>query len=148
MEYLSLRNVGIACGVGFLGYCVYFDHKRRSHPTYKERVKARREAEQRERDSEEEIVLPPAHDKKALEKFFVTEVEKGEELIQAGDYDRAVKHLSYAVVLCPQPQQLLAYMKESLPVQAYLKLVKYLEVANERVNEAFNKSRLSEEDVE
>lgn len=148
MEYLSLRNIGIACGVGFLGYCVYFDHKRRSDPAYKEKVKARRELERLQRESEEEIELPPANDQKALEKFFVSEVEKGEELIQAGDYDRAVKHLSYAVVLCPQPQQLLAYMKESLPAPAYLKLVKYLEVANERVNEAFKKSSLAEEDVE
>lgn len=148
MEYLTFRNVGLACGLGFLGYCVYFDHKRRSHPTYKDRVRARRELERTKQETEDDIVLPPASDKRALEKFFVTEVEKGEELIQAGDYDRAVKHLSYAVVLCPQPQELLRYMKESLPPQAYVKLVKYLEVANEKVNEAFKKSSLAEEDVE
>lgn len=34
------KSVAIAGGLGlaFVGYCVYFDHKRRSHPDYRKRV--------------------------------------------------------------------------------------------------------------
>lgn len=146
----SYQKIGVSFGVGFLAYCLYFDYKRRSHPDYQARVRARRELERHEKELKDEVVpdLPPSHDKAALEKFFITEIETGEELIQAGDFDRAVKHLSYAVVLCPQPQQLLAYMKESLPASAYKKLVECLPAVNERVNEAFKKSSLTEDDVE
>lgn len=147
-SYLTVEKIGIACGVGFLAYCLYFDHKRRHEPDYKEKVRARREQERRARESEDEIELPPVDDKEAIEKFFVKEIEIGEELIQAGEVDRAVKHLSYAVVLCPQPQQLLQYMKEVLPPSAYTKLVENLSAANKRVAEAFKKSGLTEDDVE
>lgn len=34
---LSTIIVG-GLGVAFLGYCVYFDHKRRSHPDFKKRL--------------------------------------------------------------------------------------------------------------
>ena len=27
------------CGLGFIGYCVYFDHKRRSDPDFKKKLK-------------------------------------------------------------------------------------------------------------
>ena len=41
MQLLS-RNVGVAVagglGLAFLGYCVYFDHKRRSHPDFKRKL--------------------------------------------------------------------------------------------------------------
>lgn len=41
MSILS-KNLGTiiagGLGVAFLGYCVYFDHKRRSHPDFKKRV--------------------------------------------------------------------------------------------------------------
>lgn len=148
-SYLNLQSLGIACGIGFLAYCLYFDQKRRNAPDYKDKVRAKRERERQAKESEDEIELPAVDDKAAIEKFFVKEIEIGEELIQAGEVDRAVKHLSYAVVLCPQPQQLLQYMREVLPPSAYLKLVENLSVANKRVAEAYKKSSsLTIEDVE
>lgn len=146
--YINIQAVGIACGIGFLAYCIYFDHKRRNAPDYIEKVKARREQERKAREKDEEIELPPCDDKAAIEKFFVKEIEIGEELIQAGEVDRAVKHLSYAVVLCPQPQQLLKYMKEVLPPSAYAKLVENLTIAQAKVSEAYKKATPIEEEVE
>lgn len=147
-SYLNVQTLGIACGIGFLAYCLYFDHKRRNAPDYKEKVRARREQQRRAEESEDEIELPPVNDKAAIESFFVKEIEIGEELIQAGKVDRALKHLSYAVVLCPQPAQLLQYMKEVLPTSAYAKLVEKVPEASQRVNEAYKKSNLTEDDVE
>ena len=143
MAHLS-HYIGAACSVGLLAYCVYFDQKRRNAPDYREKVKARREQQKKARDNEH-IELPANDDKDAAEKFFVKEIEIGEELIQAGEVDRAVKHLSYAVVFCPQPQSLLQYMKEVLPTSAYVKLVENVAVANKRVKEAYQKIVVNDE---
>lgn len=146
--YLNLQTIGIACGVGFLAYCLYFDHKRRNAPDYKDKVKARRVQEREDKEKEGEIELPPCDDKTAIERFFVKEIEIGEELIQAGEIDKAVVHLSYAVVLCPQPEQLLRYMKEVLPPSAYTKLVDNIAIANRKVGETYKRMAPQEEDVE
>lgn len=111
-------------------------------------MKLKRENERKARESDDEIELPPVEDKAAIEKFFVREIEIGEESMQAGEIDRAVKHLSYAVVFCPHPQQLLRYLQEVLPTAGYTKLVENVATANKRVNEAYKKSNLQEEDVE
>lgn len=135
----SKPTIAITCGIGlgFLAYCVWFDRQRRNHPDYRDKVRAKREKERASRESDDEIELPSLDDRAAIEKFFVKEIEIGEELIQSGEVDRAVKHLSYAVVLCPQPQQLLQYMREILPSDAYTKLVENLAIANKRVADAY-----------
>ncbi|CAA2962732.1 mitochondrial import receptor subunit TOM20 homolog, partial [Olea europaea subsp. europaea] len=140
-------TIGTACGVGLLAYCAYFDYQRRHAPDYRERVTARRERIRRARE-EDDVELPPEHDKEAIEKFFVKEIEVGEECLQAGEVDKAVKHFSYAVIFCPQPQNLLKYMRECLPSTAYTKLVENLSAANKRVAETYNRIHVSEEDVE
>ncbi len=43
----SVSAIGIATGVGvimFLGYCVYFDRKRRSAPDFKSKLREKRRA--------------------------------------------------------------------------------------------------------
>lgn len=147
MSYLNIKTVGAACGIGFLAYCAYFDHKRRSAPDYREKVRARREKERQAREADD-IEIPPSDDKESVEKFFVRQIEIGEELMIAGEVDRAVKHLSYAVCYCPQPQNLLKYMREVLPSTAYTKLVEQLPVANKRVAESYRSSIVHDEDVE
>lgn len=42
---ISKQTVGIAAGVLgslFVGYCIYFDHKRRVDPEYKKKVRERK----------------------------------------------------------------------------------------------------------
>lgn len=146
MSYLNLKTIGAACGVGFLAYCAYFDHHRRNAPDYRQKVRARRERIKKANEAGD-IELPPEHDKEAIEKFFVKQIEIGEEYMQAEDVDKAVKHFSYAIVYCPQPQNLLKYMREALPSSAYTKLVENLAVANKRVSEAYHRI-VVDEDVE
>ena len=45
MTMLSRTTVGIAavCGTLFMGYCIYFDKKRRSAPDFKKKLRERRE---------------------------------------------------------------------------------------------------------
>jgi import receptor subunit TOM20 len=146
VDLLNYKTVGSACAAGFVAYCLYFDHKRRNAPDYRERVKERRERK-RKAQQQDDIELPPENDREAIEKFFVKEIEFGEEAIQKGDIDMAVKHFSYAVIFCPQPQNLLKYMREALPTSAYTKLVDNLPIANQRVKETYNKI-VQDEDVE
>lgn len=45
MMDISRTTLGIAAGVAgtlFLGYCIYFDNKRRSDPEYKKKVRDRK----------------------------------------------------------------------------------------------------------
>lgn len=140
-SYINAQTVGVACGVGFLAYCIYFDHKRRLDPDYRDKVRARREKERLARENEDEIVLPSVDDESGMEKFFVREIEIGEKLLHDGELDRAVKHLAYAVALCPQPQQLLQYLKEALPTNGYVKLVEQVKIANQRVTETYRQQQ-------
>lgn len=146
MNYLNYRTLGAACGVGFLAYCVYFDHKRRSDPLYRDKVRARRERI-KEAQKEDDIELPSENDKESIEKFFLNQIESGEGLLQTGEVEKAVKHFSYAVIFCPQPQNLLKYMREVLPAQAYTKLIEHLEIANKRVTERYGRI-VADDDVE
>lgn len=79
------------------------------------------------------------------------ELQLGEELLEAGQLERAVKHLSLAIVVCSQPQAILSYFKESLPPTAYRLLLERLPIANEIVISSAKKSEsgiLEDEEVE
>ena len=43
----------------------------------------------------------------AIQKFFLHEVQLGEELLSQGDIENGVEHLSMAVAVCGQPHSLL-----------------------------------------
>lgn len=132
--------------MGFLAYCAYFDRYRRNAPDYKDKVRARRERNRKAREASD-IELPQEHDKESIEKFFVKQIEMGEECLQADDVDKAIKHFSYAVVFCPQPQSLLKYMRELLPSSSYSQLIDNLSVVNKRVSETYRRI-VVDEDVE
>lgn len=135
-SYLNIQTIGIATGIGFFAYCIYFDYKRRNAPDYQQKVRERRERERLAREKENEIELPPLNDKAAVEAFFIREIEAGEELLQSGDTDNAVKHMSYAVATCSQAESFLRYLKEALPTTAYSKLLEELVKVKEKVKQA------------
>jgi len=119
-----LAGVG---GLGFIGYCVYFDRKRRLDPDYKEKVMARRADNKKQAaGSGGSGGLPDLKDQQAVQRFFLEEVTKGEQLITEGDYEGGVKHLTNAIAVCGQPQQLLHAFKESLPPQVFQMLIQNL----------------------
>ena len=65
-------------------------------------------------------------DQEAVQKFFLEEVQKGEEYLSHNDYDNCVKHLTNAIAICGQPQQLLQVFKQTLPEHAYQMLIQNL----------------------
>ena len=110
---LSSKSLGVWAGIGtaaFLGYCIYFDHKRRSAPDFKEKLRARRRLTNQSKSSAGSTNLPNFSDQEAVQRFFLQEVQLGEELLSQGDIENGVEHLSMAVAVCGQPHSLLGVL--------------------------------------
>ncbi|GAB0090697.1 Tom20 [Sergentomyia squamirostris] len=123
---INKTTLGIAAGVAgtlFLGYCIYFDHKRRSDPEYKKKVRERRRKAKKAAAVGSRIKLPNPMDKEAVQKFFLQEVQMGEMLIASGHIDQGVEHLANAVFICGQPTQLLQVLQQTLPAEVFTRLI-------------------------
>uniref|UniRef100_A0A8C2BZC8 Mitochondrial import receptor subunit TOM20 homolog n=1 Tax=Cyprinus carpio TaxID=7962 RepID=A0A8C2BZC8_CYPCA len=131
------------CGAIFIGYCVYFDRKRRSDPNFKTRL--------REQLYEGDEVwffifqLPDLKDAAAVQKFFLDEIQLGEELLAQGDYEKGVDHLTNAIAVCGQPQQLLQVLQQTLPPPVFQMLLTKLPTISQRI---VSSQSLEEDDVE
>ncbi|KAL0273692.1 UNVERIFIED_CONTAM: hypothetical protein PYX00_006313 [Menopon gallinae] len=124
--------VGI-CGAAFIGYCIYFDNKRRSDPNFRKRLRERRK-QAREEAFAIRSQIPPLKDSDAIQKFFLQEVQMGEELLSQGDVVSGVEHLANAVAVCGQPQHLLSILSTTLPPQVFQMLVQHLSCMKRQVN--------------
>ncbi|RWS27073.1 mitochondrial import receptor subunit TOM20-like protein [Leptotrombidium deliense] len=137
------------CGGLFLAYCVYFDRKRRSDPEFKQKLREKRKAAKKLRESGSGATpLPDMRDFEAVQRFFIQEVQKGEELLGMGDVENGVEHLSNAVAVCVQPQQLLQVLQQTLPPQIFQLLLARLPVVSQRIANSAAESRSSKEMVE
>jgi len=126
----------IAAGAGlcFVGYCIYFDHKRRSEPLFKQKLKEkRRKAKQGGGGKPGSTQLPDLRDPEAMQRFFLQEVQMGEELLGQGDVEGGVEHLSNAVAVCGQPQQLLQVLQQTLPPQVFQLLLARLPLVSQKI---------------
>jgi len=136
--FSDTKTVGITVGLGaaaFLGYCIYFDHKRRSAPDFKDKLKAKRRKAAQEGAGGNKFNLPNFSDQEAIQKFFLHEVQLGEELLATGDIENGVEHLSMAVAVCGQPHSLLGVLQQTLPSPVYALLLQNLDKAQKRVRD-------------
>eukprot|EP00092_Neocalanus_flemingeri_P039527 GFUD01043041.1.p1 GENE.GFUD01043041.1~~GFUD01043041.1.p1 ORF type:complete len:175 (-),score=63.78 GFUD01043041.1:1039-1563(-) len=133
---VSSKSLGLWAGLGtaaFLGYCVYFDRKRRSHPDFRRKLREKRKATSKSGGSTSGPTLPDFSDQEAVQRFFLQEVQLGEELLATGDIQNGVEHLSLAVAVCGQPHSLLSVLQQTLPPQIYQLLLQNLDVAQQKV---------------
>lgn len=65
-------------------------------------------------------------DQEAVQKFFLEEVNKGEECLGRNDFDSCIKHLTNAIAVCGQPQQLLQVFRQTLPPNVFQMLIQNL----------------------
>jgi len=70
--------------------------------------------------------LPDFSNPEAMQKFFLSEVQKGEVLLADGEIEEGVDHLSNAVAVCGQPQHLLQVLQQTLPPHIFGLLVQKL----------------------
>ncbi|XP_023247264.1 mitochondrial import receptor subunit TOM20 homolog [Copidosoma floridanum] len=142
---ISKTAVSIAVGVAglFVGYCFYFDQKRRSDPEFRQKLRERRKAKKSAQNVSSKI--PNLKDHELVQKFFIQEVEMGEQLLSFGDIEGGTEHLANAVAVCGQPHQLLQVLQNSLPPQVFHLLLQRLSANGQKLN---NYSLMTEEDVE
>lgn len=116
-----------AIGTAFVGYCIYFDRKRRSDPQFKEKLRERRLKAKKVKDASQTAEMkgrmPDRNDQAAMQKFFFDEIQKGEELLAAGEFEKSVTHLTNAIAISGQPQQLLQVFQQTLPPDVFKMLM-------------------------
>ncbi|XP_064427176.1 TOMM20-like protein 1 isoform X1 [Mirounga angustirostris] len=156
---LGLLAALAACGaVAFLGYCVYFDRKRRGDPAFRRCLRdsecdggaagraagrptgrglggahagvgvapsstchvvfAERRAQQQKAAGRGAQLWDPAKNEK-LQELFLQEVQMGQLWLSRGEHQLGVEHLSNALLVCGQPQELLKVFKLTLPPQVF-----------------------------
>lgn len=86
-------------------------------------------------------------DHEAVQRFFLQEVQLGEELLAAGDLESGVDHLGNAVAVCGQPNELLQVLQQTLQPQVFHLLIQRLPQIAPRVMKQGGQM-LQEEDVE
>jgi len=132
MKTTTLALVGI-CGTAFVGYCIYFDKKRRSHPDFLKNLAEKRRKEKTVKENAGKVIFPDLRDTQAVQKFFLEQVQKGEELMAAGQIEEGVDHLTNAVAVCGQPQQLLQVLQGTLPPEVFQMLLAQLPTIQARI---------------
>ncbi|KAL8622826.1 hypothetical protein ACOMHN_026947 [Nucella lapillus] len=150
------KTLFAAAGAGlcFIAYCVYFDRKRRSDPDFKKNLREKRKMARQQKTQSTKTQLPDLNSHEAMQKFFLENVSQGEELLARGDIEGGVEHLSTAVAVCGQPQQLLQVLQQTLPTQVFQLLIQKLPSVGQRLmNSAAATAggegpRLEEDDLE
>nr|AEE62015.1 unknown [Dendroctonus ponderosae] len=132
--------LGLCAGVSasiFIGYCIYFDKKRHSDPDFQRKLRERHRAQKEASGSKRcTTVFPDMKDHEAVQRFFLQEIQLGEELLAAGDTDNGVEHLGNAVAVCGQPNDLLQVLQQTLQPQVFHMLIKRLPVIAPRLLKA------------
>lgn len=133
---MDSKSLGILAGIGaaaLISYCFYFDHKRRTSPDFKAKLREKRRLATKKANANKGPALPDLKDQEAVQRFFMQEVQLGEELLSQGDLENGVEHLSLAVAVCGQPQALLGVLQQTLPPQAFAMLLQNLDLAQKRI---------------
>ncbi|KAH8290030.1 hypothetical protein KR044_000472 [Drosophila immigrans] len=120
-------------GAILLGYCIYFDQKRRADPEYKRKLHDRRLLTEQSEDESSSAghdhqdsdnpSIDGASDNLALERCFENEMKMGEELICQGNIADGVTHFANAIMMCAQPIPVLQTIHESLPDFVFMPLL-------------------------
>ncbi|KAM5339715.1 TOMM20-like protein 1 [Glossophaga mutica] len=143
---LRLLAALAACGaVAFLGYCVYFDWKRRGDPAFKRRLRDKRRAQQQKAEGQGAQLWDPARNEK-LQELFLQEVLMGELWLSRGEHRMGVEHLSNALLVCRQPRELLKVFKHTLPPTVFEMLLHKIPLICQQLEADMNEQEYLEDD--
>ncbi|XP_042799303.1 TOMM20-like protein 1 isoform X2 [Panthera pardus] len=143
---LCLLAALAACGaVAFLGYCVYFDRKRCGDPAFRRRLRDKRRAQHQKAEGRGAQVWDPAKNEK-LQELFLQEVQMGELWLSRGDLRLGVEHLSNALLVCGQPEELLKVFKHTLPPKVFEMLLHKIPLICQQFETDMNEQEYLEDD--
>eukprot|EP01135_Chromosphaera_perkinsii_P001391 Nk52_evm8s166 gene=Nk52_evmTU8s166 len=133
------------CAALVVGYWVYFDHKRRSDPDYKKKVRARKlaakkaleEAKSKEEKElaekratlEKENAIPNTTDPEQLKAYFLDQIQKGEVALQSLDLETACRHFANSILVSDTPKDLAAFFQEKLPAEVFQGIMQFVQQA-------------------
>ncbi|KAF6208590.1 hypothetical protein GE061_017048 [Apolygus lucorum] len=121
-------------GAIFVMYCFYFDHKRRTDPNYRKRLKERRKAS-KHCGRRDDVKFPDLRDNDAVLMFLLEEVKKGEDALGKGDDAGGVEHLANAVAVCGQPHKFLMVLQETLTPDIFNRLLDRLPALCQKISD-------------
>ncbi|VDM48786.1 unnamed protein product [Toxocara canis] len=142
-----ITAAGLAAAA-FVGYCIYFDHKRRSAPDYKQKIRENRRAAANARSGRTTAggrQLPNVNNPTEMQAFFLQEVQLGEEMVAEGNLEEGTEHLCNAITMCGQPQQLLQIFQQTLPPEHFAMIIQKLPETRTRLARMFALSEASNE---
>ncbi|XP_012641087.1 protein TALPID3 isoform X5 [Microcebus murinus] len=143
---LGLLAALAACGaVAFLGYCVYLDQKRRGDPAFKRRLRDKRRAEQQRAEARAAQLCDPEKNEK-WQQLLLQEVQMGELWLSRGEHRMGVEHLSNALLVCGQPQELLKVYKHTLPPKVFEMLLQKIPLICQQFEADMNEKEYLEDD--
>merc|ERR1711879_50308 len=92
---------------------------------------------------------PDMRDEQAVQRYFLEEIQLGEELMMKGEVEEAVTHLANACVASGQPMQIMQLLQQTLPPEV-MRLVaqNYPQVAKEMMAHLESQSSVQEEEQE
>ncbi|XP_046503718.1 TOMM20-like protein 1 isoform X6 [Equus asinus] len=139
-----LAALAVGGAVAFLGYCLYFDRKRRGDPAFKRRLRDRRRAAPRAGAGGAQLWDPEKNEK--LQERFLQEVQMGELWLSRGEHRMGVEHLSNALLVCGQPQELLKVFKHTLPPKVFEMLLHKIPLICQQFEANMNEQEYLEDD--
>ncbi|KAH8235401.1 hypothetical protein KR038_007019 [Drosophila bunnanda] len=129
-----------------VGYCVYFDRKRRSSPDFRKRLFERRRRMSAPSSTASSPPKGPRDGNKPVsaQTYFLSEMRLGEELITQGRVDEGLTHFANAVALCALPDKVMEALQATLPPQMFEMLItklKGLQVLSDAGTEDWSEDR-------
>ncbi|KAM8948958.1 TOMM20-like protein 1 isoform 2-T2 [Lycaon pictus] len=91
------------------------------------------------------ILWDPAKNEK-LQELFLQEVQMGELWLSRGEHRLGVEHLSNALLVCGQPQELLKVFKHTLPPQVFEMLLRKIPLICQQFEADMNEQEYLEDD--
>ncbi|CAF4746423.1 unnamed protein product [Rotaria sp. Silwood2] len=87
-----------------------------------------------------------------MRRYFLEQIQQGEDCLSRGDLDNGVDHLAKAIAVCSQPQSLMSLFQQTLPPELFQEIIMRLPRVAPSVlgtsSSAFSGATLTEPDLE
>ncbi|CAO2625111.1 Mitochondrial import receptor subunit TOM20 homolog [Lemmus lemmus] len=115
------------CSTLFIQYCIYFDYKRQSDHSFKDKENQKLARERGDLSKSAYLI-----DAEAVQKFFPEETHLSEEFLVQGGDEKCVGLLANVTAVHTQAQQLLLGLQQALPAPQLQMLLTELTVISQR----------------
>ncbi|XP_017776685.1 PREDICTED: mitochondrial import receptor subunit TOM20 homolog [Nicrophorus vespilloides] len=125
MQMSVIGYVTILCGTSLLAFCLYLDRRRHQDPSFRRRLKERRQKLKKQHLPHYEIT-PRNIDPRYREAVIIKEIQMAEKLMVQDKLDEAIIHFARAISVCADPEHLMNCLRHTLPANAYDSLIHLL----------------------